>query len=237
MPVKVQCEKEQLATISSELRSIGQQVHVYYVPAFEPSEVAEAELLRLRISVLCGQGFSQWAAQLQLPSGTLVMDKREIRRSDIALTYLFDVVISERLREVFSAEKLTGWRADVIQHVDPKRDRFGPLYALRATTELPALAPNTELHVETHEGLRRSDPLFGTTGLFQHGPLIYRRQDITAVADFNFTRERFGEAPEAHPLFVVSQRTWRVFHKHKIPKVEAEPVVVAETPHPCQNQY
>lgn len=228
MPVKVQCEKDELEALVSDLQGVGQKAHVSYRPAFDPSEVDSAELLRVFVVALCGPGFSQWAAQLQLPVGTLVMDKRQMRKQDIARTYLFEVVISDHLRKLLADSGLAGWRTEAIQHVDATRDRFGPLYALTATSQLPSLSRETELHIETHENLPQHDPLFGTRGLFQRSPLFYRREDILTFADFNRTSELFGEAPEAHPFLIISQRAWRVFQKHNIRNFEVEPVVILD---------
>jgi hypothetical protein len=228
MVVKVKCEKDGLPALSYDLQRVGQQVHVYYVPAFDPSEVKHAELLHVYVTALCGRGFSQWAAELSLPPGTMVLDKGAMGKKDIALTDLFEVVISERLRQILVNEALTGWQTEVIRHVDPARDRFQPLYALKATTKLPRLAPETELHYETHENLPEDDPLFGTTGLFQWGPLLYDRRDLGTLADFNHTLELFGEAPLAHHNFVISQRAWKVLRKHRIRNVDVEPVVIRD---------
>lgn len=228
LPVKVRFEKSDPAADSlvRELQEIGYKAHVFYEPAFEQWEVEQADLLHVFIRAMCGDGFAQWAKELGLPPGTLVMDKREMGKRDIAITYAFDSVISDRLKEVFSREGLTGWRAEVVRHIDPKKDRFPPFYALAATNQLPALAPETELHLETHD--RPKDSLFGTTGLFQRSPLYYRRQDLATVEDFNHTRERFGEAPGAHPYLILSQRAWAAFRKHQIPKVDVEPAVILD---------
>jgi hypothetical protein len=228
LPVKAQFEKSDPAAdaLARELQEIGYKAHVFHVPAFEPWEVQQAELLHLFIRAECGMGFAQWAKEFRPPPGTLVMDMREMRGQDIALTYSFDVVISERSRSIFAAEGLTGWHAQLIQHVEPSHNRRAPLYQLASSNELPGLAPETELHAETHERLPRDNPLFGTTGLFQRGPLYYRRQDLATIEDFNHTRELFGEAPEAHPYLILSQRAWTAFRKHKIPKVDVEPVVI-----------
>lgn len=228
LPIKVRFEKSDTMrdALTRELQEIGYKAHVFHVPAFEPWEVEQAELLHMFIEATCGMGFAQWAEDLRLPSGTLVMDKREMDERDIAVTYTFDIVISDRLKQVFSLEGLTGWRTEAVRHIDSTKDRFAPFYALTVTNQLPALAPETEFHLETHDHVREGDPLFGTTGLFQRGPLYYRRRDLSVVEDLNFTREMFGEAPQAHPYLILSQRAWAAFRKHKIPKVDVEPVVI-----------
>lgn len=228
LPVKVRFEKSDPVrdALTHELQKIGYKAHIFYEPAFEPWEVEQAELLHLFIRAMCGDGFAQWAKELRLPPGTLVMDKKEMGKRDIAITYTFDVVISARLKEILSLEGLTGWQTQAVRHIAPTRDRSEPLYALTATNRLPALAPETELHTETHDDPR--DNLFGTTGLFQHGPLHYRRRDLSALEDFNFTRELFGEAPLAHPYLILSQRAWKVLRKHRVRNVEVEPVMILE---------
>lgn len=166
------------------MSSLGRRSVPFYVPVFEPSELEEAELVRMRVYGFCGSAFGTWSQRLWLPPGTLVMDKREMGKQDIARTHAWnEFVISERLREVFHAQDLTGWVAEPIQHIDPKRDRFGPLYRLQASSVLPPLAPETELELRRYG--EEDDVLGGTTALFERGPLCYRRSELTSLADVN----------------------------------------------------
>lgn len=224
--------------IERELKDTGHRALIDYAPVFEEWEVEQAELLHMFIRALCGQKFANWAEDLGVPSGTRVMDKREMGKQDIALTYGFETVISERLKEILAREGLRGWDAQPIQHRDPGRDRYPALYHLTAANSLPPLAPETELHEEEHTKPLEwppghpwhghPDPLLGTTGLFQRGPLCYRRADLRTIEDFNRTDESFGEATQSHPLLILSQRAWQVFRKHKIRKVDVEPVVILD---------
>jgi hypothetical protein len=137
---------------------------------------------------------------------------------------------------ILEKEHLTGWRADPVQHTDASGDPYPPSYLFTATNELPRLNSETELHQETHtkpltwppgHPLHGTpDPLFGTVGLFQRGPLIYRRDELARLEDFNRTLEVFGEATQAHPIQIISQRAWRVLRHHRIRKVEVEPVIL-----------
>jgi len=224
--------------IEKELERVGYAPFVDYEPVFEPWEVEQAELLHLFVSALCGQSFAEWAKQLDLPPETPVIDMREMGKEDIAHTFAFDIVISERLKRILSEGGLSGWNVQPIQHRDPRKDQYPPLYHLTATNELPPLAPETELHEEKHtkplewpyghpwQG--QPDPLLGTTGLFQRGPLYYRRADLTRVEDFNRSHELFGEEPQKHSSLIISQRAWQVLSKHKIRKVDVEPVVILD---------
>lgn len=223
--------------LESELRRIGLEPFKDYGPAFETWEVEQAELLHLFISGLCGVSFAEWSRQLGLPLGTRVIDKREMKRQDIAHTYAFEVVISGRLMQLLADENLSGWSAQPIQHRDPSNDRFPTLYHLSATNKLPSLTRETELlevkHTEPMQfspgsPLHSPDPLYGTTGLFQRGPLQYRRRDLKRIEDFNRTYELFGEEPQKQPYLVVSQRAWQALRKHKIRNVDVEPVVILE---------
>jgi len=192
----------------------GRRSVPFYVPVFEPSELEEAELVRMRVYGFCGSAFGTWSQRLGLPPGTLVMDKREMGKQDIARTHAWnEFVISERLREVFHAEDLTGWVAEPIQHIDPKRDRFGPLYWLQASSVLPPLAPETELELRRYG--EEDDVLGGTTALFERGPLCYRRSELTSLADVNRTHEVFLEVTVGHPYFIFSQRARRVLLRHR----------------------
>lgn len=231
-PLRIRIEKTdpRLQPIVKDLEGIGHLAHLSYHPAFEPWEIDEAELVVLRVRGFCGAAFETWAKRLSLPPDTRVKDKREMGGLDIGKTYAWkEVLISERLREILAYEGLTGWAVEPVQHRDPKKDRFPPLYQLLSTHELPSLAPETEIHVDTHENVPKDDFLYGTIALFERGPLCYRRRDLLAVEDFNRTREGFMEILVRHPYFIVSQRVRRVFQAHRIRgHVEFEPVVILE---------
>jgi hypothetical protein len=219
-----------LYAVSEELRGLGYHPVPHYEPAFEDWEVLQAELLRLYISALCGSGFREWAEECGVSREERVMDKSEMGTQDIAWTYAWEAVISERLRSILTQEELAGWQTVPVRHKDPKRDKWPPAYELVVTNKLPPLAPETELHYEKHDVPRWGEdhPLYGTVGIFQRGPLRYRRADLRNLADFNRTHELFGEATAAHPLIVISQRAWQVFEKHRVGKVDVEPVEILE---------
>lgn len=223
--------------IVAELESNGRLPVTFYVPDFEPWELEQAEFARLRVVGFCGDALKTWAERLGLPPGVRVMDKREMGRKDIARTYAWnEFVISERLREILIAEDLSGWLVEPIQHHAPQRDHFPPLYQLFAVSELLPLAPETELELRKYEDPARTgvvqynfdySDLYGTTALFERGPLSYRRQDLAQVADINRTREVFLEVTVAHPYFILSQRARQAFLRHRVRgDVEWEPVVI-----------
>jgi len=225
-----------LPKLEQSLAQIGHSPAIHYKAAFDKGEVEQAELLQLRFTLLCGDGFASVARSLGLPVGTRVMDKHAMRKHDIGLTYAFDLVISERLRTILLKEGLSGWTAYPIRHSARRSDRYPPLFELVATNELPPLEADTE--IETVEHMRplvwppdhpmygTPDPLLGTTAIFQRGPLRYRKAALSRLEDFNRTKELFGEAPQRHPIIVVSQRTRRVFSSHKVRGIEPEPVLL-----------
>ncbi len=223
-----------LEQVADALLRVGHSSGRHYEPVFESREVDEAELLRSYVRVNCGESFRTWASKLGLPSNTLVMDKREMEKHDIAITFDFEVVVSSKFREVLVEEALTGWEAHLVQHIDSGEDRFPHLFHLSSTNRLPALAPETDLHFERHTKPLlgtldlpvAADPLAGTVGVYQRGPMRYRRSDLRKVEDFNYTREEFGEEVQKHPLFILSQRAWRVFRKHNVRNVDVEPVII-----------
>lgn len=224
--------------IARDLQEIGIRPIPIHAPAFEPWELEQAELVRLRVEGFCGDALTTWAERLGLPPGSRVMDKREMGKQDIAKTYAWnEFVISERLREVLEAEGLTGWVAVPIQHRAPKHDRFPPLYLFTASHALPPLAPETELELRTYDdpndplqaGVHGTVRLYGTTALLERGPLTYRRKDLVKVADVNRTQEVFLEVTVAHPYFIMSQRTRQAFMRHRVRgDIEWEPVVILE---------
>lgn len=208
-----------------------------YTPAFEPWELEQAELVRMRVEGFCGSSLTTEAERLGLPSGSRVMDKRAMGKQDVAKTYAHDeFVISEWLREILEMEGLTGWVAEPIQHSAPKRDRFPPLYLFTASHVLPPLAPETELELRTYDDPK--DPslpmqvmahLYGTTELLERGPLTYRRKDLGQVADVNRTHEVFLAVTVAHPYFVMSQRVRQAFLRHRVRgDMSWEPVAILD---------
>jgi hypothetical protein len=223
--VRVEQADPRLQQILRALETVGEHPPQLLVPSFEPWELEQAEFVRLRIMGFCGDPLAM------APDGAYIMDKRAMGKQDIAKTYAHNqFVISERLREIFVVEGLTGWTATPIRHANEERDRSGGRYLLTATSTLPPLAPETQL-----EFRRYDDPpegwkhLRGTTALFERGPLTYRRRDLSAVSDVNRTHEVFLEATVAHPYFILSQRARQAFLKHRVRgDIRWEPVVILE---------
>jgi len=215
--------------VASELKRLDLEPTEFYVPAFEPLELEQAELVRLQVAGFCGEEFETWAKRLKLPPGTRVMDKRAMGKVDVARTYAWkEIVISERVRENLETEGLTGWRAEPVLHRNPQRDTFPAMYELLATNELPPLAAETELHRESHED-PEDDLLYGTTAIFERGPLCYRRSELTRLADVNRTHEVFLEVTVGHPYFIFSQRARQALVRHRVRgDFTWEPVVILE---------
>ncbi len=190
--------------------------------AFEPWELEEADVLLLRVFGFCGDAFGTWCQKLGLDPATRVMDKRAMGKRDIARTYAWkEIVVSERLKEILAVEKLTGWTVDAIQHVNPAKDRFSPMYQLGSSHLLPPLAPETEIEAIEHPDEPRA--------LVERGPLHYRRCDLARVHDVNWTVEVFLEPGVSHRYFIVSQRARRAFRAHTVRgDFEFEPVVTLE---------
>ena len=235
--VPIEKTDPRLEQIVQDLQKINIDPGRFYAPAFKPRELEQAELVRLRIMGFCGDALTSWAKRLGLPPGSRVMDKREMGKQDIAKTYAHnEFVISERVREMLEMDGFTGWVAEPIQHRDPKRDRFPPAYLFTASHELPPLALETELELHTYDNPK--DPrlpmqamahLYGTTELLERGPLIYRRKDLTQLADVNRTHEVFLAVTVAHPYFVMSQRVRQAFLRHRVRgDLSWEPVVILE---------
>ena len=235
--VPIEKTDPRLEQIVADLRKIDVDPGRMYAPAFDPWELEQAELVRMRVEGFCGDAFGWWVQRLGLPPGSRVMDKREMGKQDIAKTYAHnEFVISERVREMLEMERFTGWVAEPIQHRDPKRDRFPPLYLFTSSHELPPLAPETELELRTYDnpndpldGVHGMVRLYGTTALFERGPLTYRRKALIQVADVNRTHEIFLEVTVAHPYFVMSQRVRQAFLRHRVHgDVSWEPVAMLE---------
>lgn len=223
--IEVAFEKsdERLAAIQEALRhALGHDGWIAHKAVFEPLELEKAEMVLLRVFGFCGDAFGTWCQKLGLPPDTRAMDKRAMGKRDIARTYAWkEIVISERLREILAIEKLTGWTGDPIQHVNPARDRFAPMYQLGSSNLLPLLAPETEIEVIEHPG----EP----GALVERGPLHYRRRDLTGAHDINWTAEVFLEPGVSHRYLIVSQRTRRVFNTQRVRgDFEFEPVVILE---------
>ncbi len=226
-----------LAQFEQDLEALGHSPASHlYEPAFERLEVEQAELLHLFMRGLCGDGFGYWTGQVGLPEGTRRIDKKAMGKKDIALTYAFEPIISDRLRLILAKEHLTGWDAQPVLHRSARRDPYPPYFHLVSTNTLPALAPETELYERKYSKpvpwppghpLRGNvDQPYATSALFQRGPLLYRRRDLTQAEDFNRTHEFFGEAGASAPELIVSQRAWRVFRKYGIRLVDVEPVLI-----------
>jgi len=76
--------------VARELEKVGLGPSELYVPAFEPLELEQSELVRLRVEGFCGEEFETWAERLKLPPGTRVMDKRAMGKMDVARTYAWE---------------------------------------------------------------------------------------------------------------------------------------------------
>jgi hypothetical protein len=237
MEVMLEKGDPRLEDVQEALRSqLTTDAGVFYEAAFDKAEVETAELLQLVVDAVCGPEFAEWTRDSGMPKGLRVIDKRQMGSQDIALTFLFEVVISEKLKSILEREHLSGWEAFPVSHIDATQSHLPPFFHLVATNQLPPFAEETEVHLEYHRTPLRwpvghplhgtPDPLAGTTGLFQRGPLTYHRSALGEVQDFNFTNEQFGEETQKHPEMLASQRAWRAFQRHRIRNVNVEPVEI-----------
>jgi hypothetical protein len=148
----------------------------------------------------------------------LVINKLMMGKKDIATTYDFEWVISERLAKILLENGLTGYKLLPVKHYTDKLKKEPVLYQLLATQMLPPLATQTK--IGGRKGLYCETCGSGIDVNFQ---FYYNRYKLN-YNDFNKAREHFSNGTQ----LIISQNAYQVFKQNKIRGLKYEPVVVID---------
>lgn len=146
----------------------------------------------------------------------LVIDKLKMGKKDIATTYDFEWVISERLAKILRKNGFTGYDLFPVKHYTDKLKKESVLYQLLATKTLSALALQTK--IGGRKGLYCEKCGSGIDVNFE---FYYNHHELD-YTDFNKAREQFSNGTQ----LILSQNTYQVFKKNKIRGLKYEPVLI-----------
>jgi len=199
---------------------------------YSRSELAGFEFLHLTVTTYadcdaddCGPVFDKSAA---CPAcglsgwkqiSPVIINKKEMGKKDLAITYGFEYLLSDRLKQALEAARLTGCSFMPVRHMT---DRLGPnepvVWQIVSAHVLPRMVPPTVL-----KRAKRYCETCGHTGVYLKSEPYYSRDGFVAE-DINFTGDCFGERPYSHPRIILSQRVYRLLKELKVRNFKVEPV-------------
>lgn len=199
---------------------------------YTPGELAGFEFLRVTVTAYAGFGAENFGPVYDKSSACpacglsgwrqtspLIINKREMGKKDLAITYSFEYLSSDRLKLALEANGIGGYCLMPVRH---KTDTLGTneprIWQITSAHILPPMVPPTVLE--------RSAAYCETcdrTGVYLKSEPYYSPKGFIAE-DINFTAECFGERPFATHDVVISQRTYRLLRELKVRNFRVEPV-------------
>ena len=166
----------------------------------------------------------------------LAVNKALVRGKDVSLTYSFEVILSERVAQLFQEQGLTGLGLRPVRHYKKPYEGEPALYQLVVTNVLPTMAsPPTEFERvrECSTCGRRSQFLkheqwWGKIRYIDDTDIYYPCHVSKIVKDFNHTAENFGELPAGGPYVIITQQVYRLLREHKVKNWTAVPVYMID---------
>ncbi len=204
-----------LERIIDALEKLGIQYRIER--RYTKEELHRAQLLSLIVTGTVGNRknnpydeskMCRYCRRPRIQIDNIVIDKKLMRKKDIASTYELEIVISERLAELFEQSKFTGYTLRPVHHYSKRLKEEPVLYQLVPTHTLPSVAiPPTRVRV---------CPACGKPILNPFAEIFYHQSDLkrTGIRDFNLAREGW-------PV-IITQPVYRLLVKHNIKKFKVE---------------
>jgi len=206
---------------------------------YTKKEIDSAELLHLFITTYCGDGYNVYGTEFdksnictkcgssgEVQKSDLIINKTEMGKKSIAITYNFEIVILDKLADILKENELTGYKLRPVRHYTDKMRNEPKLFQLVPTNTLPPTIPPTKI--------KKSDAYCSKcnkNGLYFDSELYYSRKDLKKICDFNNTYEYLGEKLTrgiSHPRVIISQKAYQVLKQNKIKKMGVEPVNIVD---------
>jgi hypothetical protein len=196
-----------------------EQAKIRYRPErrYTRQELLEAELLELMVTGVVGEvkneryDMSQMCRYCRHPRvqvADLIIDKGLMGKKDIAATYGYEVVITERVAQLLQEAGFSGYELRPVHHHSTRLRAERVLHQLVPTHVLPLMAsPPTRVE---------PCPVCGKPLHDTFSEIFYPRRDLeqTGIKDFNQAQERW--------LVAISQRVYRLLLEQKIRKFKVE---------------
>ena len=153
----------------------------------------------------CGSGKEQVSE--------LIIDKTKMGKKDISKTYDHDVIVSQKLHDIFLENNITGASFREVRHRSKKMKDEPVLYQLLATSNLPPMNNKSVFYKEKFcECCQKS-------GLFLQTLPHYTEEALKEAKDINYTYEYFGGGWAGSPYIIVSQKVYRLIRDNKIKNI------------------
>lgn len=165
----------------------------------------------------CGRGLLQ--NRPLLVKGTPRLGRNDI----LALNWVFEFVVTQRLRDLIVEKGLTG--AEFWNLVDYRsRTPIGGFYQLHVNGRLRPMSTSTEFEVIEDSHRKKCPHPILNLRLHQ---MKYSEEDLASAEDFNKTCEWLGGGWFGQTQWtVVSARVFQLFRMHNIKKVGFRPVMI-----------
>jgi uncharacterized protein YqfB (UPF0267 family) len=234
---------EEYLKLIEKLQSLGIDYSELTEEVYSQEEIESAEFLQIIPNVYCGYpqpegeiSFREVSYDInskcpkceqgKIQNAPLRVLKPKMGKNDIAaLHWIYEFVITFRLKELISVEGLTG--CEFWPLIDHRRNtKLDDVYQLFFTRMMPPMSRQT--NIIRADGIEMCD--CGKMGYTIKGIPVYERQAINmnALQDFNKSYEWLGGGKTTWQMQIVSKRVYNLFVKHKIRGVRFEPVKVID---------
>jgi len=213
---------------------------------FDPQEIEEAEYSILFQKSMWGypqpeddyqnesydlsSGCQRCRQGLKQNKPFMLSGKPKFGRNDItALFWIYESIITEKLKDLIENEGLTGaefWPVLRYRKTGQRLPIPG-IYQLYVRGELPPVSPKTQF--EWVSDLPKEIQSCGCNIIGRNLPaaqLVYDRVSLRDAKDFNRTFEFIGGGPGSQQWKVVSNRVYRLFKKNAIRGADFRPIVI-----------
>jgi ribosomal protein L37E len=230
----VQLEKGdwRLSVLLDELERLKIRPFIREDRVYTEEELLSAKLLLLTVTEYTGDGADTFGTEFDdskacshcglglVQQSDLIIDKREMGETDIAITYSFEVVISAKLASLIKTHELTGYELRLVHHFQQYEGDEPELFQLFCTNVLPPMGRATQF--EKHKSCEEC----GRHGLFLRSQPCYTNDVLMVAKDFNYTFEYFGVRRPfvSHQHIVISPRVYDLFLDNKIKNYAVEPI-------------
>jgi hypothetical protein len=202
-----------------------EQAKIRYRPErrYSRQELLEAELLELMVTGVVGEvknerhdmtQMCRYCRHPRVQVADLIINKRLMGKKDIAATYGYEIVITERLAQLLQEAGFSGYELRSVHHHSTRLRAEPVLYQLVPTQGLPLMAsPPTR---------GKPCPVCGKPLHDTFSEIFYRRGDLeqTGMKDFNLAQERW--------LVAITQPVYRLLLEHKTKKLKVEVVRILD---------
>jgi hypothetical protein len=235
--LKLRAESAELRIVEEAAQRHGIQHSSRSEIIYSEEDLSHFDFYCLGITAYAGQGGNAYGTAYDtshacpvcqtgwIQTSPLVINKAEMGKKDLAITYEYDYVISRRVADALQNENCSGYSLSHVKHYSQRSGKYSDLevFQLFATNVLPPVVEPTVL-------LRSKEycTVCGRHGLFFRSEPYYCRKSLTSLCDFNFTAEYVGEGRYPRQKLIISSKVYKLLKALKVRNFKVTPVHFVE---------